>query len=160
MDSGGGSGSTGGAPTARFLQARITTLSTTLIKRLENIFAAALPPDPSNPSPAYQPSPSTTNGTLSVSNAPALTTTAIDQFQLDVESTALVRAAEEIMVLTRQLKDLWLFGGLDTLRNDQDGAGFLDEKAEEDKMIVEDFIKSVLFGTMNGTGSGQDVSTA
>jgi hypothetical protein len=83
--------------------ARITALSTTLIKRLENILAVALDSSAGHTAGGDAPAP------------PSLTDTSVQQFQLDVESTAVVRAAEEIMMLTRTLKEIWLFGGLDTL---------------------------------------------
>ena len=86
--------------------ARITYLSNTLIKRIGNIFEEALANDPASTESTTQ------DGVV------AHTTTAMQQFQLDVESTALVRAAEEIMVLTRSMKDFWLFGSLDTLTSD------------------------------------------
>lgn len=91
------------APSARFLQARITALSTTLIKRFENILAVALDETDMNGQPV----------------APALTDTAMQQLQLEVDSTALVKAAEEIMMLTRNLKEIWLFGELNTIKSDE-----------------------------------------
>jgi hypothetical protein len=89
--------------------ARITYLSNTLIKRIGNIFEEALTNDPASTESTTQ------DGVVTH------TTTAMQQFQLDVESTALVRAAEEIMVLTRSMKDFWLFGSLDTLTSDHSG---------------------------------------
>jgi hypothetical protein len=89
--------------------ARITYLSNTLIKRVGNIFEEALTNDPASTESTTQ------DGVVTH------TTTAMQQFQLDVESTALVRAAEEIMVLTRSMKDFWLFGSLDTLTSDHNG---------------------------------------
>ncbi|CAK97148.1 hypothetical protein An12g04580 [Aspergillus niger] len=47
------------------------------------------------------------------------TSTAVETYQLDVESTALVRAAEDILALTRTMKETWLFGKLDTLGEDE-----------------------------------------
>ncbi|KAH1304272.1 hypothetical protein KXW65_006677 [Aspergillus fumigatus] len=47
------------------------------------------------------------------------TATAVETYQLDVESTALVRAAEDILSLTRTMKEAWLFGKLDTLGEDE-----------------------------------------
>ncbi|GFF28929.1 mediator of RNA polymerase II transcription subunit 22 [Aspergillus udagawae] len=47
------------------------------------------------------------------------TATAVETYQLDVESTALVRAAEDILSLTRAMKEAWLFGKLDTLGEDE-----------------------------------------
>ncbi|KIX98372.1 uncharacterized protein Z520_05673 [Fonsecaea multimorphosa CBS 102226] len=130
-------------PTAKFLQARITALSTTLIKRLENILAVAL--DDTAAQTATAPA-----GTGNAPAPPSLTDTAVQQFQLDVESTAIVRAAEEIMMLTRTMKEIWLFGGLDTLKSDHQGRRLngQDEaarrKMEEDVKVVEEGFKKFL----------------
>ncbi|KAK6364773.1 uncharacterized protein PV06_06536 [Exophiala oligosperma] len=125
-------------PSAKFLQARITALSTTLIKRLENIFAVAL--DETGSGSTFPPG---------GNDAPApasLTETSIQQFQLDVESTAVIRAAEEIMMLTRTLKEIWLFGGLDTLEedrhNERDEA--MRKRMDEDIKVVEDGFRRFL----------------
>ncbi|KIW10796.1 hypothetical protein PV08_10095 [Exophiala spinifera] len=125
-------------PSAKFLQARITALSTTLIKRLENIFAVAL--DETGPQSMFP------AGGSDVPPPPSLTDTSVQQFQLDVESTAVIRAAEEIMMLTRTLKEIWLFGGLDTLEqdhhNEEDEA--MRKKMDEDIKVVEDGFKRFL----------------
>lgn len=63
----------------------------------------------------------------------------MQQFKLDVESRALIRAAEEIMVLTRSMKDIWLFGGLDTLK--QNGAEQADGARPEDVRAVAEYIQ-------------------
>ncbi|MCJ1478181.1 hypothetical protein MMC13_006857 [Lambiella insularis] len=42
-------------------------------------------------------------------------TTAMETFQMEVETAALVRSAEDILSLTRSLKEAWLFGKLDTI---------------------------------------------
>jgi len=120
--------------------ARITALSTTLIKRLENIFAVALDETGAQASAragGEAPPP------------PSLTDTSVQQFQLDVESTAVIRAAEEIMMLTRTLKEIWLFGGLDTLEQDHKNDNNVHDEAqrkkmEEDIRVVEDGFKRFL----------------
>ncbi|MCJ1316735.1 hypothetical protein MMC15_002056 [Xylographa vitiligo] len=48
-------------------------------------------------------------------STPSLTPTAVETYQMEVETAALVRAAEDILALTRALKEAWLFGRLDTL---------------------------------------------
>ena len=120
--------------------ARITHLSNTLIKRIGNIFEEALAHDPASGEPTSQ------------DGAASHTGTALQQFQLDVESTALVRAAEEIMMLTRSMKDVWLFGGLDTLDSDDTG-----ERAEgaqpEDVGVVAEYIHRHL-----GAGAAEAVA--
>ena len=40
---------------------------------------------------------------------------AIEAFQLEVETAGLAKAAEDLTLLTRSLKEAWLFGRLDTL---------------------------------------------
>jgi hypothetical protein len=107
--------------------ARITYLSNTLIKRIGNIFEEALKNDPASAESTTQ------DGVITH------TTTAMQQFQLDVESTALVRAAEEIMVLTRSMKDFWLFGSLDTLTSDHNG----EQEGEQGAGAQPDDIKAV-----------------
>ena len=122
--------------------ARITYLSNTLIKRIGNIFEQALTTDPASTEPTTQ--------NLTASH----TTTATQQFQLDVESSALVRAAEEIMILTRSMKDVWLFGGLDTLTSDHDGEN-TDGAQPEDIRAVAEYIQKRL-----GSSEDQGVTQA
>ncbi|KIX03794.1 uncharacterized protein Z518_07347 [Rhinocladiella mackenziei CBS 650.93] len=121
-------------------ESRISALSTTLIKRLENIFAVALDETDTQ----------TAASTSDDAPAPAsLTETSVQQFQLDVESTAVVRAAEEIMMLTRTMKEIWLFGGLDTLaqdhEKDQDSKNeAARQKMDENVRVVEEGFKRFL----------------
>ena len=85
----------------------------------------------------------------------------MQQFQLDVESTALVRAAEEIMVLTRTMKEIWLFGGLDTIQNPKDLGEGIDggEKDKEEVRELEAGLKRFVDGRQLapgvGTGTGR-----
>ncbi|KAJ5669040.1 hypothetical protein N7462_010110 [Penicillium macrosclerotiorum] len=44
---------------------------------------------------------------------------AVESYQMDVESTALIRAAEDLLVVTRIMKEIWLFGKLDTVGEDE-----------------------------------------
>jgi hypothetical protein len=118
--------------------ARITYLSNTLIKRIGNIFEEALTPDPASTEPTSQ------------GGATSHTTTAMQQFQLDVESTALVRAAEEIMVLTRSMKDVWLFGGLDTLTSDHNGEQTDGAQPEDVRAVAEYIQKRIESGEAEG----------
>ena len=70
--------------------------------------------------------------------APALTDTAMQQLQLEVDSTALVKAAEEIMMLTRSLKEMWLFGELHTIKSDEERKRMEREErelAEEERKV-------------------------
>ena len=118
--------------------ARITYLSNTLIKRIGNIFEQALTKDPDSIEPTAE------NGATSHAN------TAMQQFQLDVESTALVRAAEEIMTLTRSMKDVWLFGGLDTLVSDHSGQDMEGAQPGDVKAVAEYIQKRLGSGEVEG----------
>lgn len=89
-----------------------------MIKRLENIFAVALGPE----------------GSADPSLPPSLTETSVQQFQLEVESNAMIRAAEEIMMLTRTMKEIWLFGGLDTLAADHEDDNNPEDEAKRRKL--------------------------
>ncbi|OJJ85089.1 RNA polymerase II mediator complex head subunit MED22 [Aspergillus glaucus CBS 516.65] len=82
-------------PTAKALHNRINNNISQLLQRFENIMATATVENTSH------------------------TSTAVETYQLDVESTALVRAAEDILSLTRVMKETWLFGKLDTLGEDE-----------------------------------------
>ncbi|KAF8430017.1 surfeit locus protein 5 subunit 22 of mediator complex-domain-containing protein [Tirmania nivea] len=43
--------------------------------------------------------------------------TASEVFQIEVHATAMIRAAEDLLALTRSLKEAWLFGQLGTTGN-------------------------------------------
>ncbi|PGG99913.1 hypothetical protein AJ80_09268 [Polytolypa hystricis UAMH7299] len=103
-------------PTARSLQTRINNDITQLLQRFENIMAAATVENTSH------------------------TATAIETYQLDVESTALIRAAEDILALTRTMKETWLFGKLDTLGEDERDVKRR-EKLEQDVAVVKEAIE-------------------
>ncbi|KAJ9308340.1 hypothetical protein DTO217A2_2063 [Paecilomyces variotii] len=82
-------------PTVKSLHNRINADISQLLQRFENIMATA-----------------------TVENT-SYTATSVETYQLDVESTALIRAAEDILSLTRTMKETWLFGKLDTLGEDE-----------------------------------------
>lgn len=113
-----------GTPSAASLHGRINILTHQLRSRMMNIVRLMKPPE-----------------------HPTVTNIATEQLRMDVESTALIRAAEEVMVLTRELKDLWLFGGLDTLRSEERSKE--KEAMEEDARVVYNFMRS-----MGDGGSG------
>ncbi|RMY78602.1 hypothetical protein D0863_00547, partial [Hortaea werneckii] len=50
-----------------------------------------------------------------VENATDRNSTALAQYQMQVETTALTRAIEEGQSFTRQLQEMWLFGQLNTI---------------------------------------------
>ncbi|KAK2875409.1 hypothetical protein FQN49_001607 [Arthroderma sp. PD_2] len=106
-------------PNSRALHARINADITQLLQRFENIMAAATVDNPSR------------------------TSSAIESYQLDVESTALIRVAEDILSLTRTLKETWLFGKLETLGEDERDTQRR-EQLEKDVEIVRDVIEQRL----------------
>ncbi|RJE25080.1 hypothetical protein PHISCL_02615 [Aspergillus sclerotialis] len=82
-------------PTGKALHNRINADISQLLQRFENIMATA---------------------TVENTNH---TSTSVETYQVDVESSALIRAAEDILSLTRTMKETWLFGKLDTLGEDE-----------------------------------------
>lgn len=121
-------------PSAAYLHGRINISTHQLRSRMMNIIRLTKPPE-----------------------HPTVTNTATEQLRMDVESTALIRAAEEIMVLTRELKDLWLFGGLDTLHSRQRSVA--DDAMEADAKVVYEFVSS-LVNDRGGLGAGKVASPA
>lgn len=97
--------------------ARIEVLTKMLIRRFGDILEVAITP----PSKPEDPDP------------PSLVDTANKQLTVDTATMSLIRAAEELMVLTRTMKELWLLGGLDTLVVDQS-----DEEKEKRRKMRED----------------------
>ncbi|KAL1964985.1 hypothetical protein VTN77DRAFT_6185 [Rasamsonia byssochlamydoides] len=81
--------------TSKALHNRINTNITQLLQRFENILAPARTDNPDN---AY---------------------TAVGVYNLNVEATALTRAAEDILSLTRSMKEAWLFEKLNTVGEDE-----------------------------------------
>ncbi|KAL8698063.1 MAG: hypothetical protein Q9224_002024, partial [Gallowayella concinna] len=57
---------------------------------------------------------------------------AVDAYKMKVETAALIRAAEDILSLTRVMKEMWLFGKLQTVGTDE-----VEERAEESAKGVE-----------------------
>ncbi|BCR89243.1 RNA polymerase II mediator complex head subunit MED22 [Aspergillus chevalieri] len=106
-------------PTAKTLHNRINHNISQLLQRFENIMATATVENTSH------------------------TSTAVETYQLDVESTALIRAAEDILSLTRAMKEIWLFGKLDTLGEDERDIKRREE-LEGDAEAVQKVIEEVL----------------
>ena len=72
---------------------------------------------------------------------------------MDVETQGLIKTAEDLLSLSRQMKELWLFGSLDTL-----GKTGPDEQTENDARVVADLVDGMLKkGTLfsGGTSSSQ-----
>ncbi|KAF8476126.1 surfeit locus protein 5 subunit 22 of mediator complex-domain-containing protein [Kalaharituber pfeilii] len=55
--------------------------------------------------------------------------TAAEVYQIEVHAAAMIRAAEDLLALTRSLKEAWLFGQL--------GSSFNTERPETDASAVE-----------------------
>lgn len=136
-------------PTSRLTQrsrvARIEVLTKMLIRRFGDVLEVAItpPPKPEDPDP------------------PSLVDTANKQLTVDTATMSLIRAAEELMVLTRTMKELWLLGGLDTLVADQNN----EEKEKRRKMKEDEntVVKGMLeWLEKNGSrfGEGSDESAA
>lgn len=70
---------------------------------------------------------------------------------MEMETAALVKTCEDILSLSRQLKELWLFGKLDTLRQDASGG---ESKVEEDARVVGGLVEEML--RRSGAGPAED----
>ncbi|KAN0095309.1 Mediator complex, subunit Med22 [Hyaloscypha variabilis] len=64
---------------------------------------------------------------------------AANAFRMEVESSALVRAAEDLLQLTRELKEMWLFGPLRGI-----GEGESEGKMDEDAKKVGEMVEALL----------------
>ncbi|CZR67263.1 uncharacterized protein PAC_17162 [Phialocephala subalpina] len=71
---------------------------------------------------------------------------AAQAFQMNAESAALVRGAEELLQLTRELKEMWLFG---PLRGIKEGEG--EGKMDEDSVKVGEMVEALLKKTSEGS---------
>ncbi|KAI9803275.1 MAG: hypothetical protein M1825_002066 [Sarcosagium campestre] len=66
--------------------------------------------------------------------------TAVEAYQMEVETAALVRAAEDLLSLTRSMKEAWLFGRLQTVADRKEAA----EGDNKDVQAVVDGLGKVL----------------
>ncbi|KAL8925226.1 MAG: hypothetical protein Q9172_002331 [Xanthocarpia lactea] len=64
---------------------------------------------------------------------------AVDAYKMEVETAALIRAAEDILSLTRAMKEMWLFGKLQTV-----GTNEVEERAEENATGVEEGLRKLM----------------
>ncbi|KAL8775878.1 MAG: hypothetical protein Q9194_003547 [Teloschistes cf. exilis] len=64
---------------------------------------------------------------------------AVDTYRMEVETAALIRAAEDILSLTRVLKEMWLFGKLDTV-----GTNEAEARAEESAKGVQEGLQKLI----------------
>ncbi|KAI4274724.1 MAG: hypothetical protein LQ337_003723 [Flavoplaca oasis] len=64
---------------------------------------------------------------------------AVDAYKMEVETAALIRAAEDILSLTRTMKEMWLFGKLDTV-----GTNEAEERADKSARGVEEGLRRLM----------------
>ncbi|KAI4182996.1 MAG: hypothetical protein L6R41_005660 [Letrouitia leprolyta] len=64
---------------------------------------------------------------------------AVNAYRMEVETAALIRAAEDILSLTRVMKEMWLFGKLQTV-----GTNEAEERAEKSAKGVEEGLKKLM----------------
>jgi len=60
---------------------------------------------------------------------------AAQAFQMEVETAALIRAAEDLLRLTRELKEMWLFGPLRGLGEGEEEGGMEDDAKKVGEMV-------------------------
>jgi hypothetical protein len=102
---------------ARYLQSRIQTLSLSLLQHFQSLVSTASSPNSSdNDNAGSSPQPTDNDGagerggpTVAGEEALKAEDTAARRLEMQIETTALIRTAEEVLVLTRGLKELWLF---------------------------------------------------
>jgi hypothetical protein len=107
-------------PTSAFLLARLDSLRFAIIKHLEFVIETSqtgakirqAERDPANDRIIDE--------TIEVdeSQVPSLAQTQMDQVRMNLEVEGLIKKCEDLLTLSRVLKEGWLFGGLDTLQVD------------------------------------------
>ncbi|RDL30173.1 uncharacterized protein BP5553_10451 [Venustampulla echinocandica] len=73
-------------------------------------------------------------------------------FALEVESVALVRAAEDLLQLSRELKEMWLFGPLRGI-GEGEGGETIDEDSKKVGEIAEALLRKQVGAPTEGGGS-------
>ena len=113
-------------PSSAFLRSRLETLRTSLLEHFQYILESSqsgakvmqVSRDPANDR-VYDESVE-----VDETRKPSLAQTKMDHVRMDVEVEALVKNCEDLLGLSRVLKEGWVFGGLDTIKK-------RDEKEEE-----------------------------
>ncbi|GAB7360286.1 hypothetical protein MBLNU230_g8044t1 [Neophaeotheca triangularis] len=77
-------------------------------------------------------------------------TTATIQYQMQVETTGLIRAAEDLQDLIRQLQEMWLFGHLDT-KSDEKLQQATGEKVKEVTELLQQLARTQETKAVTGT---------
>ncbi|KAF2456359.1 mediator complex, subunit Med22 [Lineolata rhizophorae] len=96
------------------LDARINKLTKGLVEKFENMIALA-----------------------AIESTDSLSTAQV-AFQLEVETAALVRIAEDVLALTRQMQEMWLFGKLKTV-----GQSEAEKRTEENARVVTELLRKL-----------------
>lgn len=96
--------------TAIALQARISHLSLQLLRRYTDLLAATRSSQSAQPGSADNDGGDVDATTAESKAPPPAISTVSAQVAIEVESARIVKAAEEIMELTRGMKELWVFG--------------------------------------------------
>ncbi|KAF2229018.1 hypothetical protein EV356DRAFT_496606 [Viridothelium virens] len=65
--------------------------------------------------------------------------TALNALEIDVETAALIRGAEDLTTLIRQMQEVWLFGELNTLGKSEN-----QEKMQQSTVAVAELLNKVL----------------
>ncbi|KAH8805616.1 mediator complex, subunit Med22 [Xylogone sp. PMI_703] len=65
---------------------------------------------------------------------------ASQSFQMEVETNALVQASEDLLRLTRELKEMWLFGPLREI-GEGEGEGSMEEDSKKVGEMVNELLK-------------------
>ncbi|RMZ74799.1 hypothetical protein DV737_g5722, partial [Chaetothyriales sp. CBS 132003] len=105
-------------PSSAFLLARLNTLRNSLLEHFQYIIESSqvggkvkqVSRDPATDR-VY-------DETVEVDEAkiPSLAQTKMDQVRMDVEVEGLIKKCEDLLALSRVLKEGWIFGGLDTIK--------------------------------------------
>ncbi|KAK4987160.1 hypothetical protein LTR66_007675 [Elasticomyces elasticus] len=66
-------------------------------------------------------------------------TTALNELKIVSESAALIRTAEEVLSLTRQMQEMWIFGQLNTV-----GESETERKTDENAKVVARLLEKLL----------------
>lgn len=137
--------------------ARVSTPSTTIpLLIIRTLLATALVPITAHshsqvPTRSLDPSDRTADShARSLNGTPDIDAAALNGLKLDTETQGLIRATEALLSLSRQMKELWLFGGLDTM-----GRSDVVEQTEGDARRVGEMVeglvgRGVLFGGKAG----------
>jgi len=115
----------GGNPTTSSLVDREERAIAALLTRFKNLISLAAEP---------------------AEDGATLEVAAAQSFQMEVETNAMVQAVEDLLRLTRELKEMWLFGPLREI-GEGEGEGSMDEDSKKVGEMVRELLKE------SGSGS-------